>query len=93
MHSAHRHGISSPKGGKDVRVKILETDERLGITAGEVYKATRYRYDPQEKVTLLAREPDGYDPSCNEYVDSVAFWMQGRWMVVRDSKFVPYDGD
>lgn len=72
-----------------MRVKVLKTDDRLGVTAGEVYQAKRYKYDPQEKVSLLSREPDGYDPECNQYIDNVAFWMQGQWMVVRDNQYVP----
>lgn len=72
-----------------MRVKNLETDDRLGISAGEIYQAKRYKYDPQEKVSLLSREPDGYDPECNQYIHNVAFWMQGQWMVVRDNQYVP----
>jgi hypothetical protein len=72
-----------------MRVKILKTDGRLGLVAGEIYQAERYRYDPREKVSLLSREPDGHDPECNQYTDSVAFWVQGQWMVVRDSQYVP----
>lgn len=74
-----------------VRVIILEDDERLGVKQGEIYSAQRYHYDPQEKVTLLAREPDGYDPECNQYVDSVAFWMQGEWTTVINNQFVAMD--
>ena len=55
----------------DVRVEILETQERLGIRAGEIYEATPYWLDPQEKVTLLSRVPDGFDPECNQYIDQV----------------------
>ena len=74
-----------------MRVKILEDDERLGVKHGEIYQAERYRYDPQEKVSLLSREDDGYDPKCNQYIDEVAFWIRGEWMVVRDGKYVPQD--
>jgi hypothetical protein len=72
-----------------MRVKILETNVRLGVIAGEVYQAERYKYDPQEKVTLLSREPDGHDPECNQYLDGVAFWVQGQWLVVKDGQYVP----
>lgn len=72
-----------------MRVKILETDERLGIKKGEIYTAQRYHYDPTEKVSLLARESDGYNPECNQYFDGLAFWMQEQWMVVQNGKYVP----
>jgi|GEM_PF-5449471 len=72
-----------------MKVKVLETDERLGIKAGEVYEACRYRYDP-EKMTLLRRVPDGYDPECNQYMHEIAFWVQGEWMVVGEGyRYVP----
>ena len=71
-----------------MRVKILKTDDRLGIKEGEIYKAKRYHLDP-EKVSLIARETDGYDPCCNQYFNEVAFWMRERWMVVRDGQYVP----
>ena len=51
-----------------MRVKILKTDKRLGIKKGEIYKVKRYWLDPQEKVTLLSRETDDYNPKCNQYI-------------------------
>ena len=72
-----------------MRVKILETDDRLGIKAGEIYSAQRYQYDPHEKISLMAREPDGYDPECNQYKYEVAYWMQGKWMVLEGNTYVP----
>lgn len=52
-------------------VRIKKADKRLGTKAGEVYEAARYWLDPMSKVTLIARVPDGYDPSCNEYIYNV----------------------
>ena len=52
-------------------VKIKQTDERLGVVEGEIYKAERYQWDPCEKVSLLARVPDGYDPCANQYFHQV----------------------
>lgn len=72
-----------------MRVKVLESDERLGVSAGEIYDAQRYWLDPHDKVTLLAREPDGYDPCCNQYKHQVAFWVDGQWCVLRGNQFVP----
>jgi len=56
-----------------MRVKILRTDDRLGVKAGEIYSAKRYWLDPQTKVELIAREPDGHDPCCNQYFSEVEF--------------------
>ncbi|MEU2418847.1 hypothetical protein ABZ546_13805 [Brachybacterium paraconglomeratum] len=53
-------------------VRIKRTDERLGVRAGEEYAAIRYWLDPG-KVTLLRRIPDGYDPSCNQYITDAKF--------------------
>lgn len=72
-----------------MKVKILETNERLGVKKGEIYNAQRYPYDPQEKVTLLSRDPDGYEPECNQYVHEVAFLISGKWMVVKDNVYIP----
>lgn len=54
-----------------MKVRILETNERLGIKKGEIYKAVRYWLDPTEKVTLLKRIPDGYNPECNQYIEEI----------------------
>ena len=71
-----------------MRVKILKTDKRLGVKQGEIYEAQRYALDPG-KVTLLRREPDGYDPSCNQYLSEVAVWLTGKWMVAKGGAYVP----
>lgn len=72
-----------------MKIKILKTDKRLGVKAGEIYKSQRYPLDPQSKVTLLGREPDGYDPSCNQYIFEVAHWIAGQWMVIENNQYVP----
>ena len=48
-------------------VKNLEDNERLGIKAGERDEAKPYWLDPYDKVTLIRRIPDGYEPECNQY--------------------------
>lgn len=50
-----------------MQVLILKTDNRLGIKENEIYEAEPYWLDPTEKVTLLKRIPDGYNPMCNQY--------------------------
>ena len=72
-----------------MRVMLLEDDERFQLSKGDIFEACRYKYDPQEKVSLLKRESDGFDPECNQYIESVAFWMGGQWMKVEDNKYVP----
>ena len=54
-----------------MKVEILKTDKRLGIKKGEVYNAIRYWLDPKEKVTLLSRVLDGYNPHCNQYFEEI----------------------
>lgn len=56
-----------------MKVKILRTDERLGVKAGEVYEARRYKYDPTGKIELISREGDGYTPQCTQYMSEIAF--------------------
>lgn len=51
-------------------VMIKQTQERLGVTEGELYEAQPYAYDGS-KITLLGRVPDGYDPQCNQYRSEV----------------------
>ncbi len=52
-------------------VEILRTCENTGVKKGEKYNAMAYKYDPNEKVTLLSRIPDGMEPMCNEYRENV----------------------
>ena len=73
-----------------MRIKILKTNDRLGVVAGEIYTAKRYHMDPTEKYDLLGRESDDYDPECTQYISEVATWIQGQWMTVDDfGTFVP----
>ena len=51
-------------------VQLLEDDSRFKIKKGEIFKAQVYQLDP-EKITLLKRLPDGFDPECNQYRESV----------------------
>ena len=60
-----------------MRVKVLKTDNGLGIKAGEIYESEPYRLDPSEKVTLLSRIPDGYDPMCNQYREEIEILKRG----------------
>ena len=70
-----------------MKVKILKSDKRLGIEKGDIFNAEKYKYD-NEKVSLLSRESDGFDPECNEYVHNLAFWMQDQWMVLDGNRYV-----
>lgn len=71
-----------------MKVKILKTDSRLGITKGEIYEASNYRYDPG-KITLDSREGDKYDPGCNQYKSEVAFMIRGAWMIIKNNRYIP----
>jgi len=49
-----------------MKIQVKKDDDRLGIKAGETYIAQSYGPDG-EKITLLSRVPDGYNPYCNQY--------------------------
>nr|CAB0852743.1 hypothetical protein FRC0375_00641 [Corynebacterium diphtheriae] len=51
-------------------VKLKKTNDWLGIRQGEIYFAPTYLYD-HGKVVLFRRYPDGYDPECTAYKESV----------------------
>lgn len=51
-------------------VKLKKSDDRFGIQQGEIYFAPTYLYD-HGKVVLFRRYPDGYDPECTAYKESV----------------------
>ena len=72
-----------------MRVKILESDKRFGIEKDDIFEAKRYQYDPHEKVSLLRRESDGFDPECNQYNHNIATWIQGQWMVLDGNRYIP----
>lgn len=61
-----------------MRVVVLEDSDRLGTKRGEVYEAGRYPYEPDCKVSLSRRIPDGYDPCCNHYACQVAEMAEDR---------------
>lgn len=77
----HRHSPHQARWGRlrwdrlrrEFVVRILKTDERLGVKEGEEYAAVTYPFDPGAKVSLLRRIPDGYDPQCNQYWNDAEF--------------------
>ena len=75
-----------------MKVKMLKNDERFKIKKGDIFEAQRYHYDP-DKITLLKRESDGFDPECNQYKESLAYWIQGQWMILDGNKYVPEEKD
>jgi len=53
------------------RWELLADDERFGLRAGDVLICVPYWLDPGDKLTVLRRESDGFDPSCNVYRSQV----------------------
>jgi hypothetical protein len=51
--------------------EMREDDERFGLKKGDVLLCIDYPLDA--KVTVLRRLSDGYDPRCNQYIESVKF--------------------
>ena len=72
-----------------MRVMLLADDDRFKLKKGDVFDAKRYRYDP-DKISLLNRVCDGFDPGCNQYKESLAYWMQDSWFVLDGNKYVPF---
>lgn len=50
---------------------LREDDPRFHLSAGDVLLCMPYHLDPGTKLTVVARESDGYDPSCNVYRSQV----------------------
>lgn len=49
------------------RYVLKDDDPRFGLAAGDVLVCEPYWLDPGLKLTVLYREADGFDPSCNVY--------------------------
>jgi hypothetical protein len=60
-------------------VQIKRDDRLSAVKKNEVYMAEQYDYD-ETKCTLVARIPDGHDPSCNHY------WSE---VIVLGTSFIP----
>ena len=60
-------------------VRFIEDDPEFSINAGDEFEAWVYYLDPGEKVTLIRRLGDGFDPECNAYARQIEFvkWSTG----------------
>ena len=47
--------------------RLLADDPRFGMSEGDVLECEPYWLDPSEKLTVLRRLSDGFDPCCNVY--------------------------
>jgi hypothetical protein len=54
------------------RYRLLVDDERFGLTAGDILICApmHWAWAP-EKVAVLRRESDGYEPGCSQYREDV----------------------
>lgn len=50
--------------------RLIEDDPRMGLTVGDVLVCIDCDYDP-DKVTVIRRLSDGYDPECTVYLSDV----------------------
>jgi len=80
-----RVSLGAPNKSINMLYKILKSDKRLGIKAGEVYNGVRHS---AEKIRLDARVPDGYDPMCAQYMHEVAHRIKDTWMVIENNTYV-----
>lgn len=56
------------------RYELLHDDERFKLRAGDVLVCGRMHWAwAPEKVAVLFRESDGYEPGCSQYRGSVRF--------------------
>lgn len=69
------------------RYVLRGDDERFGLAAGDVLVCEPYWLDP-EKLTVLYRESDGFDPCCNVYRPQVER-VRGAAGVVEQRQSVP----
>lgn len=60
-----------------MKVRILKDDSKFNLKAGDIFKAERF-YDP-EKVVLLERESDGYDPECTIYKENIEYIFDDKY--------------
>lgn len=55
------------------RYKVLDDDDRFGLTTGDIVIGVPYVYDPGHrhnpdgKITVLWRDGDNHRPECNQY--------------------------
>lgn len=68
------------------KIKMLKTDELLGFKEGEIYEVKPYPYD--EKMILMRRVPDGYDPECTTYLESEG----DEWEWVKEHNEIKWGG-
>ncbi|MGN6128648.1 MAG: hypothetical protein ACTHON_18995 [Humibacter sp.] len=50
---------------------LTNDDPRMGLMAGDVLLCVPYWLDPGEKLTVVARQSDGFEPACNVYRSEV----------------------
>lgn len=53
-------------------VKLKADDVQFGLAAGDVLEVEPYWLDPTDKLTVIRRISDGYDPNCNVYRSQVS---------------------
>lgn len=65
FHVARFNTYRAAWNGRVMRMVLCVDDERFDLTRGDILLCVAYRYDA--KVTVLRREADDFDPSCNQY--------------------------
>ena len=65
-----------PDASRARRYVLREDDPRMGLSAGDVLLCVPYWLDP-DKLTVLGREVDGFDPRCNVYRSQVERDLSG----------------
>lgn len=57
--------------------RLLHDDERFGLKAGDILVCRSMHWAwADEKVSVMYRESDGYEPHCSQYRENVE-WVSG----------------
>lgn len=64
------HDYVHPDAHLAKRWVLLDDDLRMGLHKGDVLLCVPYWLDP-DKLTVIRREADGFDPCCNVYRSQV----------------------
>jgi hypothetical protein len=70
-HAARFHEMQNRVRTEHMVYELLVDDERCGLKEGDRLLCIRYPYD--QKVTVVQRLSDGFDPECNMYLHDVMF--------------------
>jgi hypothetical protein len=74
-HNARWDALKSAYRSREMLFRLKHDDPHFGLNEGDELVCVSYPYD--DKVTVLYRKSDGFNPGCNQYTGSAEFmgWM------------------